>query len=96
MAAKISYCREKWVNPFVKSNNKHSPRFASWAMEVGYSVPSILTAHLDIANKNNGNYLGYGVLGIGYGVMGNTHLIMPDIVAYSIRNSDSCGLLLQG
>jgi len=48
MAAKISYCREKWVNPFVKSNNKHSPRCKSWAMEVGYSVPSILTAHLDI------------------------------------------------
>lgn len=53
MAAKISYCREKWVNPFVKSNNKHSPRCKSWAMEVGYSVPSIFTAHLDITNKNN-------------------------------------------
>ena len=33
------------------------------------------------------HYLGYRVLGMG--IMGYVYLIMPEIIAYSIRNSDS-------
>ena len=39
--------------------------------------------------------MGFWVWGFGYGVMGNTHLIMPEIIAYSIRNIYSWGLPYQ-